>query len=112
MFLKKKFGIGFRLTIVKEPTVANLERRLSIHSGGAENLHDTVSIRMNKFLETNNFKDIKLVEDLGVDLQYVLPLTASEQYLAEFFQKLEVEKFKIGIESYGFTVPSLQQVSI
>jgi ABC-type multidrug transport system ATPase subunit len=83
MFLKKKFGLGFRLTIVKQPAVANLERRLSIHSSGAENLLETVTIRMNKFLEANNFIEVKLVEDLGVDLQYLLPLTASEQFLAE-----------------------------
>lgn len=109
MFLKKKFGVGYKLTIVKQPFIATHERRLSSHSTSA-NSQETVAMRMNKFLEHNSFTEAKMVEDLGVDLQYLLPLSFTEFDLANFFEKLEAEKLKIGIESYGFSVPSLQQV--
>jgi hypothetical protein len=111
MFLKKKFGVGFRLTIVKQPFIASHERRLSSHSTTANSI-ETVAMRMKMFLELHNFKEVRMVEDLGVDLQYLLPLSFSELALADFFEKLEAEKSKIGIASYGFTVPSLQQVFI
>lgn len=110
VFLKKRFGNGFRLTIVKQPSAINLERWLSIHPSGVGDPIETVVTKMNKFLETNKFDEVKLVEDLGVELHYTLPSTSSELFLADFFQKLETEKLEIGIESYGLTVPSLQQI--
>jgi hypothetical protein len=44
-------------------------------------------------------------------LQYRLPLNVSSLKLATFFAKLEQEKRNLGIESYGFAAPSLQQVT-
>jgi hypothetical protein len=54
--------------------------------------------------------EVKLVNDFGTELQYLLPLSLSELDLASFFEKLETEKANIGIESFGFTAPTLQQI--
>jgi hypothetical protein len=111
MFLKKKFGVGFKLTIVKQPFIATHERRVSNHSTSTSvNSTETVATRMRKFLELNHLTEVKMVEDLGVELHYLLPLNLSELALASFFENLEAEKAHIGIESFGFTVPTLQQI--
>jgi hypothetical protein len=102
MFLKKKFGIGFKLTIIKEPFIATQER--SNHS------IERVATRMRKFFERNNLTEVDMIEDLGVELRYILSLNLSELTLASFFENLEAEKANIGIESFGFTAPTLQQI--
>jgi hypothetical protein len=102
MFLKKKFGVGFKLTIVKQRFIATQER--SNHSV------ETVATRMRRFLDLNNLREVKMIEDLGVEIQYLMPLNLSEITLASFFENLETEKANIGIESFGFTVPTLQKI--
>ncbi|KAI6229042.1 ATP-binding cassette sub-family A member 1 [Aphelenchoides fujianensis] len=110
MFLKKRFGSGFSLSLVKMPTIVSSERRQSIQSTMGSSNVETVRDKVDAFLEQNGCKEIKLVEDSGVELEYLLPLQLPPSRLTEFFEKLEDEKERLGIESYGFSAPSLQKI--
>ncbi|KAI6203529.1 ATP-binding cassette sub-family A member 1 [Aphelenchoides besseyi] len=110
MFLKKRFGKGFCLSVVKSPSVVNSERRQSSQSTRNNSTVETVRSRMDSFLVTHGYKEIKLIEDLGVELEYLMPLDLSTNRLTGFFEKLESSKQQLEIESYGFSAPSLQQI--
>jgi ATP-binding cassette subfamily A (ABC1) protein 3 len=52
---------------------------------------------------------IQLLSDVGAELSFQLPLTASPAF-PELFAKLEAESVSLGVETYGISVTTLEEV--
>ncbi|XP_053687488.1 phospholipid-transporting ATPase ABCA3-like [Sabethes cyaneus] len=87
-FLKKKFGVGYRLTCVKnvDCNPANLEALLK-----------------------NHIPDIHIDTDIGTELSFIL----SEKYTESFqpmLQDLEENCENLGISSFGISLTTMEEV--
>eukprot|EP01135_Chromosphaera_perkinsii_P008561 Nk52_evm3s1401 gene=Nk52_evmTU3s1401 len=88
MFLKSVFGVGYHLDVVKtgmceEPRVTNLIK--SFASEGS------------------------LVSNVGAELQYILP-SAAKGMFGPLLKELEDKKIDIGIDSYGLSLTTMEEV--
>ncbi|XP_045497087.1 phospholipid-transporting ATPase ABCA1-like [Colias croceus] len=87
-FLKKHYGIGYKLTIVKEDT-CNVEE-------------------VTKFFKTY-VPDVRENTNIGSELTYILP----NEHVSKFpnmLKKFEEEKAALKVSSYGLSVTSLEEV--
>uniref|UniRef100_A0A915CQD8 ABC transporter domain-containing protein n=1 Tax=Ditylenchus dipsaci TaxID=166011 RepID=A0A915CQD8_9BILA len=79
--------------------------------GGLAEVNNSAQTRLTKFIENFCGKDkAQLVEDVEFEYIYKLPLDMCSDKLASLFEGLEAEKESLGIESYGLSAPSLQQI--
>ncbi|XP_046858898.1 phospholipid-transporting ATPase ABCA3-like [Xenia sp. Carnegie-2017] len=90
LFLKSRYGVGYRLTLVKAAEC---------------NVTDTAS------LVYNHVADAFQVSDVGAELAFVLPSQSSTGF-EKLFQTLEQEKDELGISSFGVSVTTLEDVFI
>jgi ATP-binding cassette subfamily A (ABC1) protein 3 len=87
-FLKKRFGAGYRL-IFEKSSDCNPEQ---------------ITELLQKFIP-----DVKIESHYGSELTYILP----ESYIKSFqkvFQEIEENSKSLGIESYGVSLTSLEEV--
>ena len=89
LFLKSKYGIGYNLTVVKEN-----------QSDDTKKITDVI---------TNQVKNSQIEGDIGKELKYMLPTTEIESF-EELFKKLEEKKSELGINSFGISLSSLEEV--
>lgn len=87
-FLKKKFGIGYHLVCVKGPTADP----------------EAVTKLIQKYVS-----DAKIENDIGTELSYQLPDDSSSQFQS-MFKELETNITKFGIESFGVSLTTLEEV--
>lgn len=92
LFLKRHFGVGYNMTVEKE------------------NIIEFDSNRVNN-LVVNMVRDAKLLTDVGTELTFQLPFTASKQFQS-LFEKIDAEQKNLGIRSYGVSVTTLEEVFI
>ena len=88
MFLKNRFGVGYHMTVVKgshceSPAVERLVKQ-------------TVS-------------GAKLMSDIGTELSFVMPREESGNF-PTLFGDLENKRQALGIESYGVSVTTMEEV--
>ena len=92
MYLKKLFGVGYSLSLVKAPgghcNVGALEGLITQRVPAAEKL-----------------------SDVGAELQFQLPLSSSAAFPA-LFADLEASQGALGVESYGVSVTTMEQVFV
>ncbi|VVD02003.1 unnamed protein product, partial [Leptidea sinapis] len=87
-FLKKHYGIGYKLTIVKE---------------------DGCKVQdVTKFFKTYA-PDLRENTNIGSELTYIIPNEHVKQF-PEMLKKLEEQKTALKISSYGLSVTSLEEV--
>lgn len=88
LFLKNKYGVGYHMVMVKSEN-CNVEIVTSVvkqYVGGA-----------------------CLENDVGLELSYILPKEESSQF-ESLFSHLEKHKQELGIDSYGASVTTLEEV--
>eukprot|EP00794_Sanderia_malayensis_P017576 gene17576-19328_t len=88
LFLKKRYGVGYHMTIVKAP-------------GFQEN--EVIN------LITTNIPNAKMVSNIGAELAYVLE-DESSKHFKEFFTILEEQQEKLGVSSFGVSLTTLEEV--
>eukprot|EP01135_Chromosphaera_perkinsii_P005752 Nk52_evm52s359 gene=Nk52_evmTU52s359 len=88
MFLKSKYGVGYHMTMVKN--------------------EDCESTRVHTLL-LKHIPDCDLVSDVGAELTFILPSSNSKKF-AGLFQELEETSADLGIQSYGISVTTLEEV--
>ncbi|XP_022089306.1 ATP-binding cassette sub-family A member 3-like [Acanthaster planci] len=88
LFLKKKYGVGYHMTIAKTPTcdVARVSALISKHVPGMQ--------------EESN---------VGSELSYILPEESVGQF-EQLFNDLEQQRAGLGINSYGASVTTMEEV--
>ena len=83
-----RYGIGYHLTVVKE------------------NLCDSSKIEQ---LIKSLVPKAEQVTDVGADLSYILPSSATPSF-PELFDRLETERKALGIVSFGVSVTTMEEV--
>jgi ABC-type multidrug transport system ATPase subunit len=88
MFLKSRFGVGYHMTLVKTPScdVSKVERLITSSVAGS-----------------------KMVGNVSSELSFILPRDQSTAF-PELFGSLEDHKMNLGIESYGVSVTTMEEV--
>jgi ATP-binding cassette, subfamily A (ABC1), member 3 len=116
LFLKKHYGVGYQLTIEKnqggtcKPTAACDNRDVFIEvaddeSEGSGDDVDTISANLERLIKST-VPQAKLLNDVGTEVRYQLPLGASDQF-ASMFEHLDAETEKGSIVSYGVSMTTL-----
>ena len=88
LFLKKKFGMGYHLVIVKEEQ-CNVDR---------------ITETIRKYIP-----GVKVNQNVGAELSYLLPSNQSHQF-QYIFQELEMNRKSYGMSSYGASVTTMEEV--
>ncbi|XP_077979982.1 phospholipid-transporting ATPase ABCA3-like isoform X2 [Glandiceps talaboti] len=88
LFLKKKYGVGYHMTIVKHP------------------LCDVGRIT---YIVHHHVPDAQMESNIGAELAYILPHESSANFEA-LFTELESQKEDLGIASYGASVTTMEEV--
>ncbi|KJE88968.1 ATP-binding cassette sub-family A member 1 [Capsaspora owczarzaki ATCC 30864] len=88
LFLKSRYGIGYHMTLVKEP-------RCNVNSITA--------------LVKSHVASAVLATDVGAELAYVLPTRETPNF-ANLFAELENRKVELGIGSFGVSITTLEEV--
>ena len=101
-FLKKQFGKGHKLVVAMQRSRESIP--VDQVDGCVQGITNYVSSLV---------PGAKLVEQNGVDLKYLLPLSTSGPYvLARLFNSLDQHLGELRAESYGFTSCSLEEVFV
>ncbi|KAI1731162.1 ABC transporter domain-containing protein [Ditylenchus destructor] len=108
LFLKKRFGNGYQLTIAKETSsvIAKDEEKPAILAI-ADSQGATITAYIEQFC---GLGQAQLIEEVEFESIYKLPLEMKSEQLAALFEGLESAKDLLGITSYGLSAPSLQQI--
>ncbi|KAG1683903.1 ATP-binding cassette sub-family A member 3 [Nymphon striatum] len=90
MFLKKKYGAGYHMVLVKEST-CNV---------------DTIDKLVTQFVS-----NAEMESNMGAELSYILPHESSSKFQA-LFQEIEDNKEALGISGYGASITTMEEVFI
>lgn len=93
LFLKKKYGCGYHLVIVKVPG-CNVEAITEILTS-----------------KLGSVEQQKYRNSVGAELSYALPENKSHLF-AQLFQELESRKEELKIASYGCSLTTMEEVFI
>eukprot|EP00111_Clytia_hemisphaerica_P020496 TCONS_00060371-protein len=88
MFLKKRYGVGYHMTIVKSPEFDETK---------------TCS------LVNTTIPSAKMVGNLGAEMSYILEESSTKQFKG-LFEQLEDNREAYGITSFGVSVTTLEEV--
>jgi len=88
LFLKNRFGIGYKLTFVKKSRKANpkLEEFLNVH-----------------------FQGVQKAGEVHEEISFVIP-KAQAQNFGAFFENLDSRLEEFGVRSYGVSMSNLEEV--
>uniref|UniRef100_A0A914QJV3 Uncharacterized protein n=1 Tax=Panagrolaimus davidi TaxID=227884 RepID=A0A914QJV3_9BILA len=107
LFLKRRFGNGYQLTLAR-PQIRSEDPSLTYLPNSADSEHT----KIDEFIKINSFNNGALMGDVGTEITFNLPLDMEPESMQKLFDKLDKEKGNLGIESYGISAPSLQQIFI
>lgn len=89
IFLKNKFGVGYNITFVKKTIDFSSDPILDI---------------IRKYIPTYN-----IVSNVSAELGVQLPMDQIKNFPA-LFQEIDNNKDKLGIQSYGISITTLEEV--
>lgn len=92
LYLKKQFGVGYNMTIEKK----------DVHKFNSPAMIELVQSRI---------KDATLLTDVGTELTFQLPFTSSQAFQS-LFAHFDDNETNLGIQSYGMSVTTLEEVFI
>ncbi|XP_069482200.1 phospholipid-transporting ATPase ABCA1-like isoform X2 [Ambystoma mexicanum] len=130
MFLKKCFGSGYFLTLVKAANVSNdvlpeaqarlIKEEDGLSHGSSEdegigsesgNKDELQDVRPITSLIHKHVPQAELVEDIGQEITYLLPYKgAQDGTFVHLFKELDLELSTLGISSYGVSDTTLEEI--
>nr|XP_015201012.1 PREDICTED: ATP-binding cassette sub-family A member 1-like [Lepisosteus oculatus] len=132
LFLKKCFGSGYYLTLVKagknKTSTEYSGLRLAevvkenddvSHSGSSdegigsesESIQDISGIKNLNTLIKKHVPEARFLESIGQEITYILPYTGAQNgTFAQVFKELELEMSDLGISSYGISDTTLEEI--
>ncbi|XP_069048180.1 phospholipid-transporting ATPase ABCA1-like [Lepisosteus oculatus] len=132
LFLKKCFGSGYYLTLVKAgknktSTECSGLRLAEVvkenddvsHSGSSdegigsesESIQDISGIKNLNTLIKKHVPEARFLESIGQEITYILPYTGAQNgTFAQVFKELELEMSDLGISSYGISDTTLEEI--
>jgi ATP-binding cassette, subfamily A (ABC1), member 3 len=88
LFLKRKFGVGYTLTVTKQPQSDSAP----IQQAVLEFVHDA-----------------KPLSDVGTEVSFQLPLASSSSF-SDMLRRLDGDSEQLGVSNYGLSVTTLEEV--
>jgi ATP-binding cassette, subfamily A (ABC1), member 3 len=104
LFLKKTYGVGYQLTIEKQPVSA----KKAINAEGVDNAVVEVDKMMEKIVK-GSVPEATLLTNVGTEMSYQLPLGAASNFMP-MFGKLDDQVDSGGIVTYGVGITTLDEV--
>jgi ATP-binding cassette, subfamily A (ABC1), member 3 len=98
LFLKKTYGVGYQLTIEKQPVSAK-----KVTEKGVD-----IDTMMNRIVK-RSVREATLLTNVGTELSYQLPLGAAANF-NPMFEHLDHQVEKGGIVTYGVGITTLDEV--
>ena len=89
VYLKNKYGVGYNLSISKMDINVNSEPI--------------------KTIVRNNIENTTIVSDVSAEITFQLPMNSVKQF-ANLFDELDVNKKELGIQTYGISITTLEEV--
>jgi len=89
LFLKKRYGVGYNLTMVKK--------------------FKDINIKIEKYLKNNLGPDVLFFSEVSSEIKFRIPNAYSTQFKT-FFEKFDNDLDTVDIRSYGISVTSLEEV--
>uniref|UniRef100_A0A914CKU6 ABC transporter domain-containing protein n=1 Tax=Acrobeloides nanus TaxID=290746 RepID=A0A914CKU6_9BILA len=106
LFLKRRYGEGYLMTITKKPRPL-----IDIPPSATSSSSDlTIEHGIDHFMSQKISGMCEKVEDIGSEVTYKLSIDLSAEDLQSLFDELESNLEQLGVESYGISAPSLQQI--
>uniref|UniRef100_A0A8D3DU77 ABC transporter domain-containing protein n=1 Tax=Scophthalmus maximus TaxID=52904 RepID=A0A8D3DU77_SCOMX len=110
LFLKKRFGSGYYLTLVRDGTEKMAAQRNGIiHSQAIEvRTHNLTAVGQ---LVRRNVPEAVFLESIGQEITYILPYSgARDGTFALLFQELDLAMADLGLTSYGISDTTLEEI--
>lgn len=107
LFLKRHFGKGYYLTLVRaDPSTLAVDAQYLTRESGRALMRNEIT----DFLSVH-IPSVKLVEDVGMELVYILPIESKEGGAFEaLFDSLDQNLETLGIASYGISDSTLEEI--
>lgn len=106
LFLKKTYGVGYQLTIEKQPMPTK-----KANTNGEDGIaRDTVAVdkKMDQIVK-GSVPEASLLTNVGTEMSYQLPLGAASKF-TPMFQQLDDQVSSGGIVTYGVGITTLDEV--
>ena len=116
LFLKRKFGVGYQLTIIKnsnrDDEEAEKEEELSTQEEESKDDECCVEMDLNGILEgivKGAVPSAAVLSNVGTEMKFQLPIGESARFVG-MFKMLDKQIKKHRIETYGVSVTTLDEV--
>lgn len=106
LFLKKTYGVGYQLTIEKSSKLDDSDDASEYSRVDTDKYIPDARFIVEEFVD-----DAKLLNDVGNELTYRLPLSSASGFTA-LFERLDEAEDAGAISSYGVSVTTLDEVFI
>ncbi|KAG7367345.1 multidrug ABC transporter ATPase [Nitzschia inconspicua] len=106
LFLKKKYGVGYQLTIEKQPSSA---AKASNSEGQSDMKNDAAIDQKIDHIVKGCVPEASLLTNVGTELSYQLPLGSASNFM-QMFDKLDDQVTNNGIVTYGVGITTLDDV--
>ena len=103
LFLKDKFGSGYRLTLSKEAAVFDAEAFKRVWREAIEDEEENNN-------ETSSSSSIVIESEVAREICLRIPATVSKSKMATLLAALETHKHDIGILNYGISSSTVEEV--
>uniref|UniRef100_A0A6Q2XU88 ABC transporter domain-containing protein n=1 Tax=Esox lucius TaxID=8010 RepID=A0A6Q2XU88_ESOLU len=119
LFLKKYFGSGYYLTLVKAGDYQMANERSGIHQGQVNDkkvnadtdLGSVKGLTAVSKLVRRHVPEAVFLESIGQEITYILPYSgAKDGTFALLFKELDLEMADIGITNYGISDTTLEEI--
>jgi ATP-binding cassette subfamily A (ABC1) protein 1 len=113
LFLKKTYGVGYQLTIEKQPRTSKatplaLKGDGDGEKGGLVSTADDIYDKLTGIVD-GSVPEATLLTNVGTEMSFQLPLGAASRF-APMFEQLDAEIDNGGIVTYGVGVTTLDEV--
>ena len=107
LFLKKTYGVGYQLTIEKQPTDS---KRQSTVGDADKSTRDSAAMdrKLEKIVK-GSVSEAKLLTNVGTEMTYQLPLGSSAEFIP-MFDQLDEQVSKESIITYGVSITTMDAV--
>jgi ATP-binding cassette subfamily A (ABC1) protein 3 len=107
LFLKKTYGVGYQLTIEKQPTSTKPSTIQEDSPDGAKLSRD-IDGQLTEIVK-GAVKDATMLTSVGTELSFQLPIGAASNF-APMFKQLDAQADQGGIVTYGVGITTLDEV--
>lgn len=108
LFLKKRYGVGYNLTVEKMPPPTTLRKGTKPGASSAAGVDDNVDARLINVIK-GAVHEASLLSNVGNEISFQLPIDSSDRF-PDMFTKLDEMADCKNISTYGVGITTLEEV--